>query len=187
MLPGNKRLLLVSIVLLLCVLVLSSCGEGSAPSTSTPTPTPQPTATPQPTLTPQPLATSDIQKTYNVGDTVTFDGWQITVNSVKSFLGSTYSPVPGDVFVEVSLSMKNLSNPTPKINCLSSCILLDSGGKRYQTLSTQDPPPEPGVVYIDGKASIGKMRKGMAIFDVPLALKTFQFLYTPLNAQDQAM
>jgi len=127
------------------------------------------------TNTPRTNATNSNQ-TFKVGDVVTVGtDWQVTVNSVKTSAGGEFdSPKTGDTFLEISVTMKNISAQEQEASSLIFWSLKDSTGQRYDEAVVSDAPSTP-----DGKVAAGDKLTGTLSYQVPLAQKQFELSFAP--------
>ncbi|GEM_PF-2321194 len=105
----------ISMVMLLAVLLLTSCGTpgGGNVQSSAPEQSSEPVSDPEPTPTPEPTPEPTAEPQNQTGDTVTLGEWEITLVgceitdrvSVNQFMGFTADE--GNQYVLVTLSVKN--------------------------------------------------------------------------------
>lgn len=127
------------------------------------------------TNTPKTNTTSSNQ-TFKVGDVVTVGtDWQVTVNSVKTSAGSDFNePKTGDTFLEISVTMKNISSQEQDASSLIFWSLKDSTGQQYDEAVVTDAPSTP-----DGKVAAGDKLTGTLSYQVPLTQKQFELSFAP--------
>ena len=149
--------------LLLLIGALLACGASSNTNTgSTSTSSSQSSA---PTTAPaKHFKLNDVVK---VGDT-----WNITVESAKTSPGSDYNKPTkaSDVFLIVTVAMKNLSSQEQNVSSLVQFNLQDTTGQKYNP--TID--PDEGAT-LDGKVEAGSPLKGVIAYEVPANVKSYTF------------
>lgn len=163
----------VLIVVIALIVALAACGgiiaaisNGAKPNTGT-TGSSSPQATSQATSAPAQTGS----QTFKVGQVVTVGNtWQITVLSAKTSPGGQFSTLqkPGDVYLLVSVSMKNISNQEQDVSSLIQWALKDSSGQTYTETIDTDAPATP-----DGKVEAGSSLKGTIAYEVPKSMKSF--------------
>ena len=165
---------IVLVIIIIAVIASASHGSGSTPNTSTSSTTSTSTASQSPT---QASATA-----HKVGDNVSIDGWGISVDNLKTSqddpLGQLKS---GDVYLEVSISLKNNTGQNQTFSSLLFFSMTDSTGQKYdQSLTSGVPSP-------DGAVANGNPLKGTLSYEVPATTKAFILTFTPsLGSTDTA-
>jgi len=129
----------------------------TATTTATTTPT-RSTPTPTPTPSPTPAAIH-----YQVNQTLQIDGiWQVTITAVRTSSGDQYTkPKPGNTFLLIDTSMKNLSNQQLTASSLIQYKLQDTSGQNYAET------PLSGTPAPDGTVQAGTELKGTLVYEVP--------------------
>lgn len=132
-----------------------------------------------PAATPSSLAPTNGQSSSNsdgatssdhhkINETVSVDGiWQITVTKVYTSQGDEYTvPKQGDTFLQIDISMKNVSS-IQRYAYESLFNLHDDSGQTYEMtfLGNAQPP--------DGQVSAGGPLKGTLTYEVPASTKSF--------------
>lgn len=167
----NKLKIVFAVAIL--ALALLACGEsGNATSNTGSAVTPQASST-----------TSAAPKAFKVGDLVKLDNWQVKVNSVKTSTGGQFtSPKTGNIYLEVSVTLQNLSSETQDVSSLISFKLADSTGQSYTETVVEGAPNTP-----DGKVTANGKITGTLAYEVPKTMKSFSLSFTPdLTSTDQA-
>lgn len=122
--------------------------------------------------------TTNSNRTFKVGDVVTVGtDWQVTVNSVKTSAGGDFNePKTGDTFLEVSVTLKNISSQAQEASSLLFWSLKDSTGQQYDESVVTDAPNTP-----DGKVAAGDKLTGTLSYEVPLTQtqKQFELSFAP--------
>lgn len=184
--PPRKRRgwlwITVSIVVVLIIIgaaaaAASSGNKSGQQSSITPTTqTSQATqpAQSQPTTAPtQPSSNSG--GTHKVGDVVTLDGWQLTVNGVKTSSGDEFNqPKPGNTFLLVDVTAVNQTGQSQSFSSLLSFTLKDSTGQKYDETIDTNAPSSP-----DGNVAAGGKLRGTVAYEVPKTQHTFELDFTP--------
>lgn len=120
--------------------------------------------------------TTNSNRTFKVGDVVTVGtDWQATVNSVKTSAGGDFNePKTGDTFLEVSVTLKNISSQEQEASSLLFWSLKDSTGQQYDEAVVTDAPSTP-----DGKVAAEDKLTGTLSYEVPLTQKQFELSFAP--------
>ncbi len=113
---------------------------------------------------------------FKVGQQVKVgDTWNVTLDSVKTSPGSQYiKPKGGNVYLLVTISMKNASNQEQNVSSLANFSLQDSSGQKY----TETIDPDAGTAP-DGKVEAGSPIKGTLVYEVPTSMHLFTFSFAP--------
>ncbi len=162
----SKRLLILGFCFVILVGSLLACGESSN-NTGTATNTGSSSSGSTPTAAP--AQHFKIGQTVKVGDT-----WQIVVDSAKTSTGSEFNKPQksGDVFLIITVSMKNLSNQEQDASSLLQWTLQDSTGQKYTETIDSDAGSSP-----DGKVEAGMPLKGALAYEVPANMKSFTLAF----------
>lgn len=178
--------IIVSVVAVLIIIgaavaaVAANSGKSNQQANATPTTqsgqagqATQPAQT-QPTAAPtQP--SSNTGGTHKIGDLVTLDGWQITVNNVKTSSGDEFNqPKPGDTFLLIDITAVNQTSQSQSFSSLLSFTLKDSTGQKYDETIDTNAPSSP-----DGNVAAGGKIRGTIAYDVPQTQHTFELDFTP--------
>lgn len=157
------RLRTTLIVLATMIVALCACGASDTNNATTTTAaTSQPS---QPTPTPQPHF--KVGQLVKVGDT-----WDVTINSVKTSTGTEFdTPKPGNVFLLIDVSLKNISSQELTASSLLMFTLRDSTGQQYtETFTSFTTSPE-------GKTPAGSPVRGTLPYEVPTSVHAFQLAF----------
>lgn len=163
-----KRIALLFVPIFIISGVILACGDSAGGAGTV--------VTPESTGAPS-------QKTYTVGQTVALDGWEIKVNSVKESKGDDISqPKSGNIYLEVSVTLKNTSTKAQTVSSIGSFKLADSSGQSYtESIVTNAPNPPDGTVAVNAKVT------GTLSYEVPSKEKQFTLSFSPdLLSNDQA-
>ena len=151
----------------LCLFLGYAAGSGgkSAPATTDDTATVaqttpatsqgQPKAA-EPTKAPKP------QGHHQVGQVVKTDKWNITVNKAVSSQGTDFmKPKDGNVYLEIDVTMKNLTNETQNVSSLVMWDAKSASNGQKQNVAISDKPS------LDGKVEAGGSLTGTLTYEVP--------------------
>lgn len=128
---------------------------------------------PQPTNAPTPI--NSPTSVHKVGDVVTINGWQVTVLGVKTSQGGQFDSLqPGNVYLEIDVSLGNQTNQTQLFASFEAFTLKDGTGQAYQQAFVSDAPAPP-----DGRVTAGGKLRGTVAYQVPSNIQTFEFDVTP--------
>ena len=162
----SKKLFILAFCLLVLVGTLIACG--SADTNTGTTSNSSSSSNSAPTQAPA--------KHFKVGDVVNVGGtWQVTVQSVKTATtadGGVVQPKAGDVYVEIIVSMKNLSNKEQNVSSIAQFNLIGEDGTKYTETINSDVPNPP-----DGKVEAGMPIKGTFTYEVPTTAKKLTFSF----------
>ena len=140
-------------------------GQPTSPSTSGGGQPSQPTSIP----------TTSPTGTHHVGDTVVVDGWQVVVNGVKTSSGGTFDDLkPGDIFLEIDVSVTNQTGQSQFFSDLEAFSLKDPTGQTYEQTFVSDAPAAPS-----GRVAAGDRLRGTVVYEVPATTHTFTLDATP--------
>jgi hypothetical protein len=121
-----------------------------------------------------PVATSAPAKHFSVGQLVKVgDTWQIDILSAKTSTGSQFmTPKAGNVYLIVTVSMKNISSQEQNVSSLAQFNLADQDGQKY----TETLLPDSGAT-LDGKVEAGSPLKGNLAYEIPKGTHFLQFSF----------
>lgn len=124
----------------------------------------------------KPTTTNIAPRHFSVGQQVKVgDTWMVTLDNVKTSKGSDYAkPKDGNVYLLVTVSMKNVSNQEQTVSSLGNFSLQDSSGQKY----TQTIYPDAGTAP-DGKVEAGSPIKGVLVYEAPTSMHQFTFSFAP--------
>ena len=117
--------------------------------------------------------TTAVAKHFKVGDNVKVgDTWNINVESVKTSPGSEFNKPTkdGDVFLIITVSMKNLSAKEQIVSSIVQFSLQDTTGQKYNIGIDTD-----AGAALDGKVEATSPIKGVLTYEVPTSAKSFLF------------
>jgi hypothetical protein len=112
---------------------------------------------------------------HKLNETVSVDNtWQVTVTKVSTYQGNTIStPTTGNTFIQIEVSMKNISKQQQIVSSLIQYSLHDTSGQKYtENLLT-------GTAGPDGTVAAGDPLKGTITYEVPANTKSFVLDFTP--------
>jgi hypothetical protein len=152
----HRRLLILCLALGLALFTFLACGESNTGTAVT--------ATSQPSTPVKPASHFHIGQLISVGKT-----WQVQVVSVKTSNGGEFlKPKSGNVYLIVTIAVKNISQEEQNISSLAQFHLQDASGQEY----TATIDPDAGAT-LDGKVEAGSPRRGVIVYEVPKAVKGF--------------
>ena len=126
------------------------------------------------------------QSTFKVGQVVSVAStWQITVLSAKTSGPGQVNTLqhPGDQYVVVTISVKNISGQSQNMSSALSWSLQDSTGQKYNL--TID--PDAGAT-LDGAVAAGMPLKGVIAYEVPKTLHSFTLSFqNDITSTDQTI
>jgi hypothetical protein len=151
--------------------------QSSAPASSQATSAPTQAAS-APTQAQQSSQHFKVGQAVQVGNT-----WQIIVNSVKTSQGDDIdTPKPGDVYLLIDVTMKNISSQEQTASSLFMWTLRDTSGQEYTEAimaSTTSP---------DGKVEAGSQIRGTLVYEVPASLHAYTLAFdADLMSQGQTI
>lgn len=148
----------------------SNSAGGASSATATPVQTSRPTGSP--TRPP----TSPVPGAHKMFDVVNIDNWLVTVYATKLSVGGQYDTLqhPGDIFLEISVSIINETGRPQMFSGLLAFRLKDITGQTYnQTYVVDAGNPPDGTVANGGKLT------GTIAYEVPKTMHTFEFAIAP--------
>lgn len=157
--------IVVIVVLGICGGIVSAVTSGSKANSSTTTTTTSSSSSSQST-------TQGSSTTYKVGQTVSVGNtWQIVVEKVNVNSGSGYSTPQkaSDVFLEITISAKNITSQEQTMSSLLQWSLQDSTGQKYNESITDTSAGS----TLDGKVEASQPLKGVIVYEVPKSIKSF--------------
>lgn len=171
------RNVLIAVIALVVALVacggiiaaVTSASKPNAGTASSPTASPSSSQQATSQATSAPAQTGS--QTFKVGQVVTVSNtWQITVLSAKTSPGGQFSTLqkPSDVYLLVTVTMKNISSQEQDASSLIQWGLKDGTGQTYDETIDADAPATP-----DGKVEAGSLLKGTIAYEVPKSMKSF--------------
>ncbi len=129
--------------------------------------------------------TTSSAKTFKVGDVVTVGtDWQVTVNTVKTSTGDNFDqPKSENIFLEASVTLKNISSQAQTVSSLVSWTLKDAAGQAYTESIVINAPKPP-----DGSVAAGDKLTGTLSYEVPQSQKQFELAFSPdIVSSDQTI
>ncbi|HLS35811.1 MAG TPA: DUF4352 domain-containing protein [Bacillota bacterium] len=98
-----------------------------------------------------------------VGDTVNFDGLEITLNEVRNEPGGEFDEPDEDLFVVANLTVENTTDEEETVSSILNVELRDDEGYTYSTTILMDGTKG----QLDGSVEPGGTLRGEIPFDVP--------------------
>lgn len=99
--------------------------------------------------------------------------WLATVTNIHTTTISDFPPQPGHTYLEISLTLKNVSPNTQFVSSLLEFTLADSTGKQY-TESVNDTYTHQAV---DGHLTLNQTLTGQIVYEVPQAQHQFMLVF----------
>ncbi|MBU2617219.1 MAG: DUF4352 domain-containing protein [Euryarchaeota archaeon] len=160
----------ITIALILCLTVVAIFATGCIKEK----PTAMPTSTPTPTPTPTPIPA--------VTSTLTTDGLQVTVNSVRKDESDFLMPKSGYTFLIVNLTIKNVGNEGRKMYGVAGMTVEDNAEHSFPAHPRVDDLYEKidrlsPYEWEDDILSLGQELTGEVGFEIPKVLTGWQFIY----------
>jgi hypothetical protein len=175
----GAALALVLIVIVIVVIASASAAKNNngtivnTGSTST-------TGNTQATSAPAAPSTFKVGQVVSVGNT-----WQITVLSAKTDAGGQYnSPqTAGDVFLIVTVSVKNISSQSQTMSSIVQWNLQDTTGQKYNIgIDTN------AGAGLDGPVAVGSLLKGTLTYEAPKTIHNFVLSFqNDITSSDQSI
>lgn len=160
-----KRLILLALAIFALAIPFLACGTDTT-GTNTGTAV---TATAS-EATPTPAAHFKIGQTVKVGTT-----WQIIVHGAKASPGGQFDSLKaGDAYLEIDVSLKNITAKEQNTSSLIDWNIQDSTGQKYSSSFASDAPSGP-----DGKVEAGSTLRGTLVYEVPKAEKHYTLSFAP--------
>jgi flagellar basal body-associated protein FliL len=182
---SKKGLITVISVIVVVVLLLAGVGavlalrsKGSTAhtaSTSTPTTHNTPTTSGVTPAATQPAggttpSTGSNGSSGSVGQPVQAgSNWVVTITHVKATTSSAFPPKAGNTYLEISLTLKNVSATKQIVSSLLQFNLTGSGGSKYTEALTDTNIHQPP----DGDIKAGQTLNAQMAFEVPQAQHSF--------------
>lgn len=111
------------------------------------------------------------QSNFKVGQVISVGNtWQVTVLSAKTDKGGQFNTLqkPGDTFVLITVSMKNISSQEQNASSIIQWALQDTSGQKYNIGIDTNAGATP-----DGKVEAGLPLKGVLTYEVPANIHAF--------------
>ncbi len=112
---------------------------------------------------------------FKVGQVVKVNTtWLVTINSVKTMSGNTFStPTAGNTYFIVDVTLNNLSKQEQNVSSALNFSLVDATGQKYtETILIGETPP-------DGKVGANSLMHGQLTYEVPTTQSSFTFTFEP--------
>jgi len=160
------------------VLILATCGIlfalGKFAATTTQSSLTDIEATAQ-SISQSDLTPTSISAHHKLNETVSVENtWEVTVTKISTYQGNDIStPTAGNTFIQIEVSMKNISKQQQIASSLLQYSLHDTAGQKYtENLLT-------GATGPDGTVAAGSPLKGTITYEVPANTKAFVLDFTP--------
>lgn len=99
---------------------------------------------------------------FAVGDTINFDGLNITLNGVRTSKGDSFLTPENDKYLIVELTIENTESKPTNISTILQMNLLDAEAYKYSVALYTDTKGA-----LDGELAAGRKVRGEVAFDVP--------------------
>jgi hypothetical protein len=130
----------------------------------------------------EPEETPPSNEIYSVGDTVTFNSVEITVNSVREDKGNEYiKPDDGNVYFIVDIMAENKGSKEENISSMLQTEVVDEEGYSYTVTFGPDVKGS-----FDGAVGAGRKMRGEIVFEVP-AEGSLEFIFSDPFQSGQAI
>jgi hypothetical protein len=163
----HKRFLVIGFCLVVLFGSLLACGEASNNTGTAVNSNSSSSSGSTPTSAPA--------QHFKIGQTVKVGSdWQVVVDSAKTSTGSEFNKPQkaGDVYLIITVSMKNISSQEQDASSLLQWSLQDSTGQKYTETIDSDAGSSP-----DGKVEAGMPLKGDLVYEVPASQKSFTLAF----------
>lgn len=157
--------------------VLAACGESEIE------PTEEATGSEQEQKAEEGQDDSQEEKTkeLGIGDSVTFDGLELTLNSVAADQGNDFETPQEDKYLIVDMTVKNTTEESKTVSSIMNLSLKDTEGYKY------DMALYSGIKsQLDGEVAPGDTLRGQIAFDVPES-ETYELLFDDPFTSGQAV
>lgn len=124
----------------------------------------------------------DENKKYEVGDTVEFDGMEITLNEVRIEEGGQFDTPENDQFIVANLTVENMTDEEQLVSSIMNIELKDDEGYAYNTTFLT----EGTKGQLDGSIESGGKLTGEIPFDVATS-ETYELHYSDLLKSGKAI
>jgi hypothetical protein len=118
---------------------------------------------------------SSFSSRAQIGDTVSSGGWIVTVNSVSSSQGNgfLYSPQPGNIYLIITITLKNITSTAQTSSTTEQWKLSDTQGQTFdEAIFYSDDSPE-------GSIRPGQQVHGPIAYEVPHTIHSFTLQFMP--------
>lgn len=161
-----KRLILLTVAILALVVPFIACGSTAGGNTGSAVTPNDSSASP----TTAPAQHFKIGAIVKVGDT-----WQVTVHSAKFSKGGEFDSLKsGQIFLEIDVTLKNISSQEQDASSVIDWTLKDSTGQKYDTSYASDAASSP-----DGKVAAHDQLRGTLAYTVPKTMKQYTLAFAP--------
>jgi Domain of unknown function (DUF4352) len=138
------------------------------------------------TATTQATTAPATQSDFKIGQVVSVAStWQITVLSAKTSTGSQFNTPqkPGDLFLVITISVKNISGQSQNMSSALQWNLQDSTGQKYNITIDTD-----AGATLDGAVAAGRPLKGVISYEIPKTLHSFTLSFqNDITSTDQSI
>jgi len=99
--------------------------------------------------------------------------WVATVTKATTTTSSTFPPKPGQTFLEITMTLQNVTGTTQVISSQLEFTLKDTGGASYNEALTDTNVSK----TLDGNVEAHQTLNGQIAFEVPLSAHAFLFTF----------
>lgn len=118
-------------------------------------------------------SSSSTSQNQSNGPVSVADTWQVTLGNITTSDGDAISqPDPGDVYLQIDVTMKNISDQTQIASSVLMWNLADTSGKQY------DPVLLTSANSPDGDVGTGNSLQGTLVYEVPQSTTSFTLSFT---------
>ena len=125
-------------------------------------------ASTQGSTTPRAGATSKLNQPVQAGA-----NWVVTITRIDTTTSSDFPPKAGDTYLEISLSMKNVSAHIQPVSSLVQFTLNDANGQNHQESLTDSNIRQPA----DADVPAGKTLNAQIAYEVPASQHSFTLTF----------
>ena len=156
------------LAVIVIALICSMCGKGES--------MPESSSVPESSM---PESSSESAPTvYTIGDTVTVDGTEITLEAVTEYPGSKFNqPTEGNIFIISEFTIKNITDKDIIISSKMHFEAMADGSPVKQVFIRSKEVDGKG--QLDGTIAPGKKMKGVVIYEVPMNYSEFIIKFKP--------
>ncbi|MGP4073823.1 DUF4352 domain-containing protein [Piscibacillus sp. B03] len=120
-------------------------------------------------------------KTATIGDTISFDGLEVTVNEVKTSEGSDFETPENDFYLILDITVNNTTEEAANISTMMQMTLQDADGYSHDVALFT------GVKgSLDGEVGPGRENRGEVAFDVEQS-DSYEFIFDDPFTTGQAI
>lgn len=122
-----------------------------------------------------------VDESLTVGDTVNFDGLEITLNEAYTSSGSDWETPENDQYVILDLTIENTTDETANVSTLLQMSMQDEASYNYDIALYTETKGS-----LDGEVGAGRDMRGEVAFDVDQS-GVYEFIFEDPFASGQAI